>query len=102
MMPVIGSEPGVKSEPHNSDIEADVALGRCAPSGPRSLIPVVGQTTNQLRPARRQHGPTFQHEPLPDLTLGAADNSRASCGQHSRARPGTLCYRVNLCPTRGK
>jgi hypothetical protein len=22
---------------HNSDVEADVALGRCAPSGPRSL-----------------------------------------------------------------
>jgi len=26
---------------HNSDIEADVALSRCAPSGPRSLTPVV-------------------------------------------------------------
>jgi hypothetical protein len=30
--------------PHNSDIEADVALGRSAPSGPRSLMPVVMQT----------------------------------------------------------
>jgi hypothetical protein len=50
MMPVMGSAPGVKSEPHNSDIEADVALGRCAPSGPRSLIPVVGQT-NHVRVA---------------------------------------------------
>lgn len=28
----------------NSDVEADGALGRCAPSGPRSLIPVVRQT----------------------------------------------------------
>lgn len=27
----------------NSDVEADEALGRCAPSGPRSLTPVVGQ-----------------------------------------------------------
>jgi hypothetical protein len=29
---------------HNSDIEADVTLGRRAPSGPRSLTPVVRQT----------------------------------------------------------
>ncbi len=29
---------------HNSDVEADVALGRCAPSGPRSLTPVVMRT----------------------------------------------------------
>jgi hypothetical protein len=28
----------------NSDVEADVALGRCAPSGPRSLTPVVRRT----------------------------------------------------------
>jgi hypothetical protein len=28
-------------EPYNSDVEADVALSRCAPSGPRSLTPVV-------------------------------------------------------------
>jgi hypothetical protein len=28
----------------NSDVEADVALSRCAPSGPRSLTPVVRQT----------------------------------------------------------
>ena len=28
----------------NSDIEADVALSRCAPSGPRSLMPVVMPT----------------------------------------------------------
>jgi hypothetical protein len=30
---------------YNSDVEADVALSRCTPSGPRSLTPVVGQTT---------------------------------------------------------
>jgi hypothetical protein len=29
---------------HNSDVEADVALSRCAPSGPRSLTPVVMRT----------------------------------------------------------
>jgi hypothetical protein len=29
---------------HNSDVEADEALGRCAPSGLRSLTPVVMQT----------------------------------------------------------
>ena len=28
----------------NSDVEADVALSRCVPSGPRSLTPVVRQT----------------------------------------------------------
>jgi hypothetical protein len=32
------------SQRHNSDIEADVALSRCAPSGPRSLTPVVRRT----------------------------------------------------------
>jgi hypothetical protein len=30
--------------PHNSDVEADEALGRCAPSGLRSLTPVVMPT----------------------------------------------------------
>jgi hypothetical protein len=35
-------EPGT-AQP-NSDVEADVALSRCAPSGPRSLTPVVRQT----------------------------------------------------------
>jgi hypothetical protein len=30
--------------PPNSDVEADVALSRCAPSGPRSLTPVVMRT----------------------------------------------------------
>ena len=30
----------------NSDVEADVALSRCAPSGPRSLTPVVMQTND--------------------------------------------------------
>jgi hypothetical protein len=34
------------SELHNSDVEADVALSRCAPSGPRSLTPVVRRTRN--------------------------------------------------------
>ena len=29
----------------NSDVEADEALGRCAPSGLRSLTPVVRRTT---------------------------------------------------------
>jgi hypothetical protein len=29
---------------YNSAVEADVALSRCAPSGPRSLTPVVRQT----------------------------------------------------------
>jgi hypothetical protein len=29
---------------HNSAVEADVALSRCAPSGPRSLTPVVRRT----------------------------------------------------------
>jgi hypothetical protein len=33
----------------NSDVEADVALGRCAPSGPRSLTPVVRRTTESFR-----------------------------------------------------
>jgi hypothetical protein len=32
---------------HNSAIEADEALGRCAPSGLRSLTPVVMLTTNR-------------------------------------------------------
>jgi hypothetical protein len=30
--------------PANSDVEADVALSRCAPTGPRSLTPVVMRT----------------------------------------------------------
>jgi hypothetical protein len=34
----------VKHRLPNSDVAADEALGRCAPSGPRSLMPVVGQT----------------------------------------------------------
>jgi hypothetical protein len=33
-----------RREQPNSEVEADVALGRCAPSGPRSLTPVVGRT----------------------------------------------------------
>jgi hypothetical protein len=33
-----------KPERHNSDVEADVALSRCAPSRPRSLTPVVRPT----------------------------------------------------------
>ncbi len=37
--------------PHNSAVEADVALSRCAPSGPRSLTPVVGQTNGRKRPS---------------------------------------------------
>ena len=32
--------------PSNSDVEADVALSRCAPSGPRSLTPVVEGVEN--------------------------------------------------------
>ena len=36
--------PGRERPLPNSDVEADVALGRCAPSGPRSLTPVVVQT----------------------------------------------------------
>jgi hypothetical protein len=32
---------GLKTAPPNSDVEADEALGRCAPSGLRSLTPVV-------------------------------------------------------------
>jgi hypothetical protein len=35
------------SQRHNSDIEADVALSRCAPSGPRSLMPVVSRTRSR-------------------------------------------------------
>jgi hypothetical protein len=34
----------VRKQAHNSDVEADVALSRCAPSGPRSLTPGVGRT----------------------------------------------------------
>jgi epsilon-lactone hydrolase len=33
----------------NSDVEADVALSRCAPSGPRSLTPVVMQIPSASR-----------------------------------------------------
>ena len=33
-----------RREPHNSAVEADVALSRCAPSGPRSLTPGVRPT----------------------------------------------------------
>jgi hypothetical protein len=33
---------------HNSAVEADVALGRSAPSGPRSLMPVVRKTREGL------------------------------------------------------
>jgi len=32
---------------HNSDVEADVALSRCAPSEPRSLTPVVVQPAQE-------------------------------------------------------
>jgi hypothetical protein len=32
----------------NSDVEADEALGRCAPSGLRSLTPVVGQASRVM------------------------------------------------------
>jgi hypothetical protein len=40
-----------ESEPHNSDVEADVALGArfALPSGPRSLTPVVRQTRRNMR-----------------------------------------------------
>src|SRR5688572_20704699 len=38
--------PASKQAPPNSDVEADVALSRCAPSGPRSLTPVVRQTAS--------------------------------------------------------
>jgi hypothetical protein len=38
---------GLKTAPPNSDVEADEALGRCAPSGLRSLTPVVGQTARR-------------------------------------------------------
>jgi hypothetical protein len=34
---------------HNLAVEADVALSRCAPSGPRSLTPVVMRTPVALR-----------------------------------------------------
>jgi hypothetical protein len=34
---------------YNSDVEADVALSRCAPSGPRSLTPVVMPTHHRQR-----------------------------------------------------
>jgi len=35
-----------RSSLSNSDIEADVALSRCAPSGPRSLMPAVRHAVN--------------------------------------------------------
>jgi hypothetical protein len=37
----------------NSDVEADEALGRCAPSGLRSLTPVVRQTRTEMRNRRK-------------------------------------------------
>jgi len=44
---------GWQTAPPNSDVEADVALGRSAPSGPRSSTPVVRQTQPAHYPRAR-------------------------------------------------
>src|SRR5690349_5896004 len=45
---IVPSALRTREERYNSAIEADEALGRCAPSGLRSLMPVVGRTRAQF------------------------------------------------------
>jgi hypothetical protein len=78
----------------NSDVEADVALSRCAPSGPRSLTPVVGQTSRAWvwsRDPGRPSAPVFvRARPTPETFANLAgaypalENGRSLLAADSR------------------
>jgi hypothetical protein len=58
-----------------SDVEADVALSRCAPSGPRSLTPVVRLTGLHLTAIVEVDGPAEF-----DVAESESDASAADMG----------------------
>ena len=70
----------------NSDVEADVALSRCAPSGPRSLTPVVMWTANVGRRL------SFT------MLVGASSRRRSRKGHTPRLDPLTKHSAVSAAP----
>jgi hypothetical protein len=73
----------------NSDVEADVALGHCASSGPRSLTPGVMQTFG----ARQLHQPRMG-EPR---SFGGTSSQREAVAVHQRTGPSERAGRDAFC-----
>jgi hypothetical protein len=81
----------------NSDVEADVALGRCAPSGPRSLTPVVRRTQTvpwRTSNALRADGGDLQAWRHYSPSASAA-NSRYAAGLP--IPEGVICWQHHWC-----
>jgi hypothetical protein len=66
-----------------SDVEADGAIGRCAPSGPRSLTPVVRPTAGDLVADRLMTWPALPPGPVRDGDLVALFRWNRDKGRNS-------------------
>jgi len=81
------------SERHNSDVEADVAFGRCAPSGPRSLTPVVMQT-----PIAAAFATSTWRRVRSRPTRASMPGRTALAGAETLPRSGTRGYPGSMTP----